>query len=334
MAITLPAWAQTQPMRGPEPTNGIGEPDQPVYPRNPELVPRTQQQPGQQYGQQPGQSMQGPDQGQQQFMHGQQLPGQGRQPVRQAPPEPPFRLSPQQEAQVNHILDLWEKRNQKVKTFDCKFKRWVYDSVFGQQGVPKFVELGTIKFQSPDKGIFRLESSEKDGKLSPIEDSRALHWMCDGKSIWEYSPTKKQVIEYRLPPEAQGKAIARTPLPFLFGSSAQELKTRYFIRVLPPPDNSQDKICLEAYPRYQEDAGNFKSAKFIITARDLNPFALMLVDTNGKDYTAYQFYDIVMNDNWVIFKSDPFRVFIPRGWQLIPDDHATQAVRLPSNGRR
>ena len=111
------AFGQQNPLRGPEqPPAGAGEPDQPVRPQAPILRPRTAppggQQPGGQYppGQQPGQPIQ-------------QRPPQ--------PPPPPFRLTPQEEAQVDRVLNLWEQRNRDIKKFDCKFKRWIYDAVFG-----------------------------------------------------------------------------------------------------------------------------------------------------------------------------------------------------------
>ena len=59
----------------------------------------------------------------------------------------------------------------------------------------------------------------------------------DGKSIIEYNHVKKTMTVHKLPPELQGKAIADCPLPFLFGSTADSLKRRYFIHVITPPDN-------------------------------------------------------------------------------------------------
>jgi hypothetical protein len=100
------------------------------------------------------------------------------------------------------------------------------------------------------------------------------------------------------------------------------------------PPGVKDQIWLEAYPRFQQDAGNFQRAQFRITAQKMEPFALMLVQPNGKDYTAYQFYDIVMNGAWDIFGGNPFKVYVPRGWQLIPDQQPAQAQRAPIDGRR
>jgi len=297
LVVAASAEAQTYPQGGTDPRNGAAAPDQPVQPRIPTLTPRAPQQAAPQ------------------------------QPVKPRQPEPPFKLTPQEETQVDGALGQWEQHNRGVKTFDCRFKRWIYDLVFSQPNQvpePKFIELGVIRFATPDKGLFKLESMEKDGKEMPIDNLRAEHWMCDGKSVFEYNTGKKQVIEHKLPPELQGKAIANSPLPFLFGAEAQKLKQRYFIRLITPAD-VQGQEWLEAYPRFQQDAANFHHAIFIINTRDMSPFALRIVQPNGKDYTVYQFYDVVVNDKFKLFQADPFKPFTPWGWQLIPDASRTAA---------
>lgn len=300
LILAVPAWAQTHPLRGPEGADGAVQPDQPVRPQVPMLVPRAPQQPA----------------------------------AQPAPPQAPFQLTPQDEAQTDRVLSQWEKRNHDIKTFDCSFTRWIYDVVFGPANQPKFVDLGVIKYAAPDRGMFRVENSERDGKQVPIEDARAEHWISDGKSIFEFSHTKKQLIEHKLPPELQGKAIADSPLPFLFGAEAQKLKQRYWIRIVTPPD-VKDQIWLEAFPRYQQDAANFHHAQFIITTQGMSPFALKLIQPNQKDYTVYQFFNIVVNDPLRLFKGDPFRASLPSGWQRIVDEPPTaQAGRVPSEGRR
>ncbi len=240
-------------------------------------------------------------------------------------------LTPQEEVQVDGVLKQWEERNREIKTFDCQFKRWTYDVVFGTPDKPKFVELGVIKFAAPDRGLFRLDKEEKDGKEVAIDDARAEHWLCDGKSVWEYVPSQKKVKEHKLPPELRGKAIANSPLPFLFGAEAQRLKQRYFVRLVPP--DVQGRIWLEAYPRFQGDAANFHHAIFIITAQGMSPYALRLVLSNGKDYTVYQFFDIVPNDKFRMFQADPFRPFTPWGWQMIRDD-SPPPQQVPPQARR
>jgi TIGR03009 family protein len=303
LVLAEPAWGQTHPLRGPAPSGDAVEPDQPVQPQLPTLVPRAPQQ---------SVAPSGPSQ----------------------PPPPPFTLTPQEEAKVDRVLNQWEERNRNTKTFDCRFKRWMYDVVFGSASQAKFVDIGVIKYAAPDRGMFRVEATEKDGKETPIEDARTEHWISDGKSIFEFSPAKKQLIEHKLPPDLQGKAIADGPLPFLFGTEAQKLKQRYWIRNITPSD-VQDRIWLEAYPRFQQDKANFHHAHFIITVPGMSPFALRLYQPNEKDYTVYQFYDVVVNDPFRLFKGDPFRAFTPLGWQkLVEEPPAAQAGRPVSDDRR
>ncbi len=307
--IAVPALAQTNPIRGPEGPDGAYGPDQPVRPQ----APRFQQRPAEQPA--------------------------AQRPAPPQPPPPPFTLTPQEQAQVDRVLNQWEEQNRKVKTCDIPFVRWCYDLVFAPQGQPlkpKFIEQGVIKYAAPDRGLFRIDTEQKDGKLVPIEDARAEHWLCDGTSVYQYIPSKKRVEEHRLPPELRGKAIANSPLPFLFGAEAQTLKQRYFIRIITPADVAQVQIWLEAYPRSQQDAANFKRVVFAIATQGMLPYALEIVEPNGKDFKRYRFYDVVVNDGWRLFKGDPFKPFTPWGWKMYPDQTppSAEAHRGPSDGRR
>jgi outer membrane lipoprotein-sorting protein len=254
---------------------------------------------------------------------------------------PPFTLTAEEQKEVDAILDRWEKWNAQVKTFDCRFKRWVYDSVFGTLDRPMFEEWGRIQYASPDKLLFQMEESEKDGKRTPIEDSRTDHWLFDGKTIWEYNPLKMQVIEHKLPLEMRKRRIVDGPLSFafpsaalssffaLFGSSpdvvllplsssSDELKRQYYFRNITPP-GAKDQIWLEAYPKSQRRAGNCRKLELIFMEHDMSPFALMLVQPNGKDYVAYQFYDIKMNAPSPPGSESEFQPRIPPGWEKVAD---------------
>lgn len=277
------------------PNNTPAGPDQPMQPRNPELVPRNSvAQPGVQ------------------------------QPQAQTAPEPPFVLTPQQQAEVDQVLDQWELRNKAVKKFESKFKRWTYDAVFGKPNVPKFVDLGSVVYAAPDRGLYAVEVTEDNGIQKAIGDDRAEKWICDGKAVFEYNYKTRKVIEHKLPPEQQGKAIANGPLPFLFGSEARVLKQRYFIRLVTPP-NVQDQYWLEAYPRFQSDAANFNHAQFIINKQGMAPFALKMIEPN-KNSIVYQFYDVGVNIPPGLF-GDPLRPSLPFGWQKVLDN--SQLSRSP-----
>ena len=254
-------------------------------------------------------------------------PAPARRPTGQPPPRAPFVLTPQQQAWVNWVLDTWEKRSANVKTFACNFTRWEYDPVFGARNQPKHTDQGKIKYGAPDRGMFQVTHTEKNKQKVPIEPERAEHWICDGKSIFEYNYAKRQLIEYKLRPELRGKAISDGPLPFLFGAKAQNLKQRYFIRII-TPQGVKNQIWLEAFPRFQRDAANFRRAELILTADKMTPHALQIYSPNGKNRTVYQFYEIVTNDPLGFLKGNPFHASTPWGWKKIVPPPA-QAGRPP-----
>ncbi|HUT14459.1 MAG TPA: TIGR03009 domain-containing protein [Thermoguttaceae bacterium] len=246
------------------------------------------------------------------------IPQYAPAPQYQPTPPPvraPFQLTPQEEDYLNRVLLFWEQRGQQVKTFACNFCRWDYDGVFGNANAPRYVDKGLVKYAAPDKGLYRVTQSNQNQEWVAIESQREEHWVCDGKSVYEFNHKTKQLIQHVLPPELQGTAIQDGPLPFLFGAQASKLKERYFMRVITPP-NIQNQIWLEAYPRFQRDAANFQRAELIlsVTETDLNPFALQLFSPNGKDRTVFQFGDIVVNNPW---PNLDFVVITPPFWTKV-----------------
>lgn len=257
------------------------------------------------------------------------------QPV--APPPPPFVLTPAQQAEIDQILDLWERKSRDVKTFDTKFVRWEYDLTLaavapnappGAQPAPINKEQGILKFAAPDKGLYHVIYTEKNGKWEPTPPERVEHWMCDGNSIfeWKYPPfagpnqpqLPGQVVEHQLPPNMRGKAIADGPLPFLFGAEADKLRARYWFKKIPAADQ-QKEVWLDAYPRFQQDAANFLHARVVLNLSDMTPKALQVIQPNGKNYYSYEFFDTVVNDRLRIFQGNPFQVFTPHGWERVVD---------------
>ena len=247
----------------------------------------------------------------------------------------PFKLTAEEHKSVDAALDRWEQWNARVKTFRCRFKRWRYDSAFSPSNPLQSVDSGTIEYAAPQRMMFRTDSTEKDGKATPLDDQRAEKWIFDGKSIYQYDFSKKLVIEHRLPPDIQPSRLVDGPLafgfplsifpglfdvkpltPYPFGAKAKELKQRYYFRVITPRD-AKDHIWFEAYPR----SGNAALGKLqlIFNQRDMSPFALRIVEPNGKDYRVYQFYDMVVNGTPAAAKDDPFRPGVPTGWQRISD---------------
>lgn len=238
----------------------------------------------------------------------------------------PFQLTAEQQAEVDRILAAWEQRSAGVKRFACRFKRWEYDEQFGPAGAAKYEDLGTIKYEAPDKGLFRVEQTIQGTQVIPVDPRRAEHWVCDGQSVYQYDYTAKTVTEHPLPVEMRGRAIADGPLPFLFGATAASLRQRYLIRVVTPPDARGQQTWLEVYPKYQQDAANFSRAHVILTNHNMTPLAMNLYSTNGRDRTAYQFFDMVINDPLGWLKGNPFHATAPLGWtKLVEPANTGQA---------
>jgi TIGR03009 family protein len=313
-----PPYAAAQQFQQPAPTQPPARPNVPARPTAPSYgppaansgapttgaPPQYNAQPTAQYGPQPG--VQQPA-----------APSQGMPPA----PQVPFQLSPQQQNDVDVVLRAWEQRSAKISTLKCNFKIWEYDNVFGPADKPKKENKGTIRYVRPDKGEYKVEGPEGE------------HWISTGKAIFEMNHPKKQLIERRLPPELQGKAISDGPLPFIFGIEAEKVKYRYFVRVITPAE-SKGQIWLEAYPKFRQDAANFQRIEVILSETDFLPFAVQLYLPNGKNRTVYRFSETVVNshiDNFLGFFSQTPRT--PFGYQRIVEEAPQVQTAPPETGQ-
>jgi len=237
--------------------------------------------------------------------NGQQAGQQGGSPqqpvVRQArrdgrQPAAPFQLTPQQRAQVDTILELWEKESDKIRSYKCPFERWEYDPVFGPgMDIPKTKSDGQLTYMKPDKGSFRIynvrhyvppQEPGEQAKWVEKEGEPGEHWVCDGEAVYEYVTPKKQLVVRELPEEMRGKAIADGPLPFLFGAEKEKLKRRYFVRVTRA---TETEIWLDVFPRHQQDAANYRRVELILDREEFLPAAVQIYLPNDKSRTVYIF---------------------------------------------
>lgn len=301
------------------------EPSQPVVPQDPRLERRPPAPQGPWQG-----GVQGPVQGPMNPPPSGANPSYllrpgvpGPRPAQPPAPQVPFVLTPNEMAELDRVLAAWEQRNKEIRSFECKFTLWTYDSVFGDGTgrQPKTTDQGEIKYAAPDKGLYR------------IQGERQVQWLCDGKSMFQWIYDQKQVKEYPLPPELQGKGIANGPLPFVFGTEASRLKQRYFLRIITPRD-AQGEVWIEAFPRYQADASEFKRAELILKTTGFLPDAIQLIDTNGRDRRVYKFDDVVINRRFIILERDWTHVSIPFGWQKVVDAPPQAQTARPPAYRR
>jgi TIGR03009 family protein len=270
-------------------------------------------------------------------------------PAGQAPPktsakvlaiQAPFVLTESQQKLLDQVLIKWEQRSNKVTSFKCSFTRWDYDPAFGRpKDKLKSEGEGFIKYYAPDRGDYSVsELKEYDAaKADFVAKTEGLdHWVCDGKSIFEFVPKNKQLIVRKLPPDMQGKAIVDGPLPFVFGAKADQLKQRYWMRDITPRQFVGKEIWLEAVPKRQQDAANFQTATIILTDPDFVPFGLQILLPDGKNKTAYIFKDSKINDPLWLVKGDFLPPLTPPFWKKIvePDPSDSPPASPPPAGEQ
>jgi TIGR03009 family protein len=242
------------------------------------------------------------------------------------PARAPFQLTPEQEAALDATLKSWETSSSAVKTFHSEITRWEYDPVFGPQNTAKTEAAGVVKYQAPDKGLFQITAvknfSMTTNKFEPSTDeSQKEHWVCDGTYVYVVDHKEKKMIKNELPPNMRGTQIADGPLPFVFGQKAEKLKARYWVRVTTPA-NVKDQIWLEAFPKYQADAANYKKVDIILDAAKLHPLAIQTHSPDPKSTARVVFQFSGQKANG-LFDNTWFSNFIepkvPSGYKLVEE---------------
>lgn len=267
---------------------------------------------------------------------GQAQPQPGVQPVQLQPARAPFQLTPQQEAELDITLKSWETASGAVKTFHSDFIRWEYDPVWGPQNSAKTEASGVVRYQTPDKGLFQITAAKNfsttTNKFEPsTDDSQKEHWVCDGTYIFHVDHKEKKMIKTELPPNMRGTQIADGPLPFVFGQKADKLKARYWVRITTPPGIA-DQIWIEAFPKYQADAANYKKVDLILDSKKLNPLAIQThsPDPQSSARSVYQFnghkINSVWDNTWLWNFIEPK---VPSGFKLVEERYNDPATQPP-----
>jgi TIGR03009 family protein len=281
------------------------------------------------------------------------LPAAPQPPAQQqvqpkAPPQQPpagFQLNPLQQAALNQVLATWQQNSGKITTFKCSFERLEYDVAFGPApDIPLNRNKGELSFGKPDKGSFRITEintwqadpvppgqqppAQVQGKWVAQPNAVGEHWVCDGKSIFEYRHDKKQLVERPIPAELQGQAIADGPLPFLFGAAPAKLQARYWMRIEQQPN--QDQIWLTALPKSQAQAADFKAVQVILDSQRMLPTHMQVHLPNGSRHVYV--FDIANAsiDSPLARVKNWFQLpRLPAGWKRIVEQLPVQQAAQP-----
>jgi TIGR03009 family protein len=266
----------------------------------------------------------------------------GAQPQAPAAPLLPagFQLNALQQGLLDQVLDAWQKESGKIQTFSCPFERLEYVMAFGPvingQAAPLNKNQGELTYSKPDKGSFQINKiftykeqpapagqpqAAKRGDWVEQPDAIGEHWVCDGKSIYEYRRDQKQVVERPLPPQMQGQAIADGPLPFLFGAEAAKLKQRYWMRI-DDRNKNPNQIWINALPKFQEQAANFRQVDVILDRNRQLPLAMQVTLPNG-DRQVYVFKLEAATENGTLDRIQQALFERPRtpfGWKHVVEN--------------
>lgn len=259
-------------------------------------------------------------------------------------PFPP--LEPEHQRYLDDILRYWEKSSSSIQRYKCKFQRWEYDPVFGPRDTHVSYSTGIIQYATPDKGLFKVEKIQhytppkakgEEPKYVTREGEFGEHWVCDGQSVFKFDHDRKQLIESKIPPDMRGQAIVDGPLPFLFGARADKIKARYWIHVITPSD-AKGEYWLEAFPKQQSDAANFKKIEVIIDEADFLPKAIQVFLPEYNERTnpvrsVFMFSDRRKNNHILdplgIFNENFARPKLPKGWEKIVAEPGRDAESPP-----
>ena len=231
--------------------------------------------------------------------------------------------SPQEQADLDKVLNYWERSTADIERYSCKFLRWQYNSSdnFVAELAQKLgrnirevnvtTASGELKYMAPDKGMFKIDmllklTGQLDAKSQPeYKNFNGIFgewWLCDGERVYEYDRSNKRCTRFTMPPELKGAGILESPMPFMFGVKAEKIKARYWVRLLPAPKDAQgrqrdDLFLLEAHPKFQADAVNYHHVQIFLDREMFLPVMLIKYNPEHVDEP-----NEVLKDNREVFQ--------------------------------
>jgi TIGR03009 family protein len=267
-----------------------------------------------------------------------------------------FPLSADEQAYVDDVLKVWEQQSSKIQHFRCSFVRFRYDPAFGPYETaadgrngklhPAELHRGVIYYQSPNKGLIRVDKVEKNNLQAGSSSDRwepmnaaGEYWMCNGKALFFLNHADKTLVESPIPAGMQGKDIVNSPLPFVFGARAGQVKDRFWIR--PLAAESDNEARLEFVPRTAADASNYKRVQVILEEqnKEVTPKGLWIQNHDNTE-DSYLLEDREKNWNMVLDKlKNPFQAafdqpVVPKGYKKVTerDEPAAAPVQAQRGG--
>ncbi len=248
-----------------------------------------------------------------------------------APFEP---LTKEQSDYLDVVLNTWEQRTGRIEQYQCTLSRWQYDPSI-DPSAPAVIDKGVLQYAKPDKGLFRIDDRQTLSKKSPNPEYRTSdkfgeYWVCDGEYIHIRDRNEMKALKVQLAPEQRHNGIHNSPLPFLFGVKAEQMKQRYWLRPVAPPAGSSD-VWLEAWPKQLDDAGNYSRVQVVLDQNEVLPKALIVFLPNWEAKSPHrevlEFTD--RKQDWSVLDAMKQKLFmkefietkLPATWQVIVEPY-------------
>ncbi len=178
---------------------------------------------------------------------------------------------------LEELLKRWEARSKVVESLDVKYTRYDNDPVFN---VNKKFE-GRALLMRPD--FVYLDFFEiVEGKPRAFDE----RIVCDGKDVYQFRGSTKQIFIYPLPKDQQDKALNQGALPFLFDMSVKKAKERYQMYFKSEDDKS---YIIQIIPLLAIDREEYSQAMLQLSKDKLLPMALKLTSPNNKETKRFAF---------------------------------------------
>ena len=274
---------------------------------------------------------------------GPRLPATQQGPASQQPaapgPAPKLAFQPVA-AEMKALLLDWEEKTKDIESLSCPITKIEFDTVFSNETRWN----GNVYFENPDKG--RIDFKPADAALMKIAPRMSANgkpfrvlpgpeekWICTGKKIYILDMKNKQYDTVLIPPQNQGQAITRSPLPFIFGMKAGDAMQRFALRFgqyhnldKKLVDQNGKKVPLAVHivanPLRAQEAQEYFEAEVILHPKTFLPVHLRMLDPAGNKETRYKFDQagLKVGVSWGLMS--PFRDPLLPGWTEIKRGNA------------
>jgi len=239
--------------------------------------------------------------------------------------------------ELQQVLDRWEQATAHITTLEGEILRYYREFVYMTEKRSR----GEFFYKALDKGRLDIQAitiakgttvkvkgpprrNRKTNRLEPgsdlileVKSDRPEKWICDGVNIVQINDAERTYERFPIPREYRGRNIMDGPLPFLFGMPAAKAVKRYRLELL---GQTSKEVWLRAWPRWQQDAANYREATVVLDRSTYLPRHVRLVAPDGSQ-TIFSFSKLKVNSRFRAIArlwpgGDPFRPNLS-GYQLI-----------------